>query len=579
VEIEIKAKPVLLNTFIFQTPYLEAPGPGGRKKIDGKLFWQEITSRISPAHLKNHTISVSLPNISTMTIYLLLPKMGRSELAAVAINEARRKMIPASGPEHVFEWMYLGDKTVSNIVKSEVLVVRAEKQFINEIIDLFKAEQLTPEFISPLYCALPATLPKDSWKKDLDVTFVDFGEECLSISVCKEGKVALVRNVGYGIRDIIQDFVRQTGNSEGVVRNVIELEGIPKVDFDLTDKVAVAEEIMRQKYEISGNYSTEKPKILPLELTMLWQTHVERVVHEMRRSFVYYKDQSAGRRVEYIYFLGGASQIKNFVTTVSSSIRGDSKVIDTIAGDPAFASAASLALINYSELKINEFINFLPLEIKKQKTVGLRRFIILASAIGLLIFLGIALVNLFFMNKLSTASVKKLDAELSKVSAIVSDLRNLSAKESKVRALSGQIDDVLRKRHNFYPILVGLVKAIPKEIVLTRINLGQGTAKAGSGLPAGMMQDEPNSSEEQTVYSMQLAAEIFADYEEAKAKIEAFQKTLSSLPYFSNITATPLRLEKIIPSVRSGQKDGLRLTTEQLRKFTLTLQLKLDEQK
>ncbi len=130
-EIEVKVKPELLNTFIFQTPYLDIPAPGGRKKIDAKLFWQELTAKIPVAHLKDYEIAVNLPNISTMTIYLLLPKMGKSELAAAAINEARRKMIPASGPDHVFEWLYLGDKVVSNVVKSEVFVVRAEMAYIN----------------------------------------------------------------------------------------------------------------------------------------------------------------------------------------------------------------------------------------------------------------------------------------------------------------------------------------------------------------------------------------------------------------------------------------------------------------
>ncbi len=578
-EVETKIKPEFLNAFIFQTPYLDTPAADGRKRINEKLFWQEITAKIPYLSLKKYTTAVNLPNLSTMTIYLLLPKMKRSELAAVAINEARKKMIPASGPEHVFKWFYLGDKSVSGAIKSEVLVVRTEKVYINEIVELFKSVQLTPTFIVPLYFILPGMLPRDYWKKDLDVTFMNFGEEGLRISVSKEGRVEWVRNVGYGIKDIVQDFMRQTDNNEETVRSIIDQQGIPHIEFDLKDKVAVAEEIMRQKYEIGDEHLAQAPKILPLELRMLWQTHVERVIHELRRSFIYYKEQSSGRRIEYIYFLGGATRIKNFVSTVSSSVGGESKIMDTIAGDPVFAAASGLALINSLELKRYEFVNFLPLEIKKQKIAGIRRFILLVFGIALLFFSSVVSINLFFKNKSAALSIQKLDEDLNEISTVVSNLRNLSAKESEVGVLSSQIEEVLRKRHNFYPVLMDLARVTPKEIVLTRIDLARRNANTGleSGLPAGMVQYEANSSNVQGGCFMLLSAEISADYEEAKAKLEAFQKTLSSLPHFSNIVVTPLGLEKIVPLAMSGQDDGLQLTVKQARKFTIALQLKVNE--
>ena len=37
---------------------------------------------------------------------------------------------------------------------------------------------------------------------------------------------------------------------------------------------------------------------------MFWQAHIERIINELRRSFIYYKEQSGGRSIEGIYFPG-----------------------------------------------------------------------------------------------------------------------------------------------------------------------------------------------------------------------------------------------------------------------------------
>jgi Tfp pilus assembly PilM family ATPase len=130
-----------------------------------------------------------------------------------------------------------------------VLVIRTEKFYVQRIMDIFESVEEDPVLISPASTILPNIVPKQAWSKDRAVVIVDIGAAYLKISICSDAHMVFMRNIVFGLEDIIQDFSRQLSINAAGVEEILKTHGIPDVPFDPKDKVAIAEEIMRQKYE------------------------------------------------------------------------------------------------------------------------------------------------------------------------------------------------------------------------------------------------------------------------------------------------------------------------------------------
>src|SRR3989338_7946892 len=102
------------------------------------------------------------------------------------------------------------------------------------------------------------------------MAFIDLGAGNLNISICRSGRLVLTRSLGYSLKDIATDIGGQLGITKDEAESIIMEEGIPLVDFDPKNKVAIADEIMRQKYDPGRVSSGKAHEINPLELRMLW---------------------------------------------------------------------------------------------------------------------------------------------------------------------------------------------------------------------------------------------------------------------------------------------------------------------
>ena len=601
VELECKPAPVLVNHIIFQTPSLSLI------QIDAKIFWQEITKHIPLERIRAAHIATSLPSNAVSAITLLLPRLTKNELNIAAHTEAKRKMIPASTPEHVFESSIIGTRIVAKIPRFEVLVVRSERRFIQQILELFQAINTAPELISCGGYALFTLLSAEAIdKKDVDSAFVDISYNSINASILREGRLSFFRSTSFGIQDIIQDISKQLDLPENIVAAAIKEKGVPEVNLDLKDRVAVAEEIMRQKYEagIKAEETGIKQEINLLELRMLWQAHIERIIHELRRSFAFYKEQSDGRRVEYIYFLGGSCQIRNLINLLIKHIGGQWEIVLPFKGigtgalkenefaqdtssSPIFTSAASLALtMHLAKAKRVESINFLPLELKRKREVAFKHLILLIIKIAFAGTLTLLSILTFTNNRLIKAAIKKTEIELSKIKDVSDTLKELNAHENKIKQELAQIEELIPKRPNFLYPLNALSKALPKEILLTTVSIHKVVSGASGPAPlpveADMPPDETAVSGEiaaQTTsstvvtgenYRIEIKAELFSDYEKAASIIEAFRNNLQISSYFSNINIAPLKLEKISPQLSGVLDQGITLTQAITRAFALT---------
>ena len=581
----------LSHYFMFKTPFI-SPTQAGKNQIDAKLFWQEINKYIPPEIIKIAIIGVNLPSGAITAMTLLLPRVAKNELVSIAHTEAKRKMIPASSPNHIFETSLVGTRIVAKIPRYEILIARSDITLVQNMLELFKPLNTTPFLISFSSSILFSLLPQEViTHKDSDTAFVDIGLSSINASILREGRLNFFRNTAFGLKDIIQDIAKNISISEEDTEKVILEKGVPEMDFDLKNKVALAEEIMRQKYETSlkDKDGSQKEEVNLLELRSLWQSHIERILHELRRSFTFYKEQTEGRRVEHIYFLGGGAQIKNLVPLLIKQLGGqwqivypfknihtDKAITETMESTPIFANAASLALCIAQKEKNIEIVNFLPQELKLKKDSAKKRFMLLSISFATGAIFTVASLATLINNRLLKTDLAKVEEELTAVKDIANTLQGFSVREAKIQQDTAKIEEAHKKKARFALPLIALADAIPKEILLTEVSIGQGALVPSEGeMPAQAL---PSDTESQTSgasgtatenYHIKINAEIVSDYETASKTIAAFCAQLQKTSYFINVRVSPLTLESMRPQKADKADSPIVLTRSRQRSFSL----------
>ncbi|HAH20477.1 MAG: hypothetical protein A2Y00_04785 [Omnitrophica WOR_2 bacterium GWF2_43_52] len=589
--VALERKPAITLTawLEFKTPYLSQAAASGNP-LDIKIFWEETTKHIPQEKLRAAHIAVTLPSNAVSAMTLLLPRVAKNELTAIATTEAKRKMIPVSGPNHIFENFLVGSRITAKIPRYEVMVARSDISLVKHLLELFGYLHLEPELIgfssSALFSLLPAQALAD---KNADTAFVDIGMLSINTSILREGKLSFFRNTAFGLNDIIKDLAKNLALSENRTEEVLLEKGIPEVDFDLKDKVALAEEIMRQKYEASVDTAgkNELEEINALELRSLWQAHIERMLHELRRSLMFYKEQSEGRRVEHICFLGGGAHIKNLIALLVKQLGGEWQIvypfknmqihgtgIENHAQTPIFSNAAAIALsCGQKEIAV---INFLPPNLKAKKTHAKKRLWFLIAAIVLVCSTATLSAIAFVHTLIYTKALATIETDLAIVRDVAETLKEFDRREKKITQDTMAIEAIHNQRIPFFLILASLAKSTPQAILLTHVTIAKGQA-ADMAQEAAENPDVSYGAIAET-YRLSISAAVVSDYETALGLIKRFRGNLENIPYLKNITASDLQLEEISPqrNTQTGKVTGL--TKSQTRIFSLNAQIAVPAQ-
>jgi len=567
VEIKPGRQPVLMNTFTFTTPYFKEKET--RKSIDEEETLNLIVNKIGLSKLKESLIGIILPSSFIRAEVFSLPQMSIQELNLAAINEAKRGMIPILSPEKaIFDYVLLGKKVVEDIPQLEVLVTRTEKEVIDEKVELFEKWGVLPNLITATPFATVNLLPEDFWKTGENVTFINIGASTVDIFIARERKVRFFRNIAFGVNEIISSVSQVMEISREEASKRLREYGVPSLsDFGAKDRVAIAEEIMRQKYEAAAQGRKIDREVILLELKTALQPHVDRVVTELRRSFIYYREQEkrAGG-IEKVLFSGGGSQIKNLVTEITKQIGGACSILEPfqyvkplrkreipeeiLFQGPSFSPVCGLALT--LGVKEKERINFLPLSMKKRKKVGIIRMSIMLAA-GFLFFLFlVGYLNLLFTARSLKLSLLEQRARIEGLAPMIDQelrFRNLS---KKIRGILTTIDSLEKQSMAWDQILIQLARQVPEEMTL-------------SSLYFQKKKDQPSQ------WELKLSGFIIADYETAYRILENFKDSLRNSGHFKNISSSTLELEPVTPLAVEGEK--VVLTEIKEREFSLTADL------
>jgi Tfp pilus assembly PilM family ATPase len=493
--------------------------------------------------------------------------MPKKELDIAAVSEARRKMLPTPGPDSIFYNSVLREVTIGKVPRYEVLVAKTEKNYVNEIVNLFSSyPDILPSFINPNCYAVAGHYSRKFAVGAKEAAFVDLGYESIDVSIAGEGKLRFYRNIKFGLKDIISHIGLALGKESVDMEKIIRGKGVPEAEIDLDDKVRVAEEIMRQKYEATAGAVSDDVNLL--ELRMLWSGEIERIVHEIRRTLIYYKEQTGGDRVDTLQFLGGGAAIKGLVPALAKDLGGTNTLIAAFDGITAgdteslgearqlqmlYAGAVSLAMGLFGARKGKAGLDFLPEELKKrrqviQQQIGVIVFVIIIASVAFLVWL-----NFFIANRLVSMEIANTKREISHSDNVIIQLEALNSEKELIKKKSQKVIDIMDSRIDAVALFRTVAQAIPAEVTLSGFSLDK--AVAADRKSAG------------PVFRVRMQAFCVSDYQQAVNLAHDFRHNLEKNDAFSGVNLVMPELEKIKPV--AGQEGDMILTETIKRTFSL----------
>ncbi|MCK4809428.1 MAG: pilus assembly protein PilM [Candidatus Omnitrophica bacterium] len=583
VEIEYVGKLSLIQAFRFPTPYLDTLAE--QKEIDKKTFIKIIAERIPLSRLKNAKFAVNIPFYSPMVMTVILPKMDKNVLGKTAIMEARRKMIPSPGPNSVFEHFLLGETIGTKGSRYEVLVIKEEKECITPLLNIFSELGIIPSLISPLCAIYHTPVFKKIIAEKKDVALVDIGHSCIDISILREGNLVFSRNITFGCANIIEALATGMEISHQKAGEVLEEEGIPEIEFDIKDRVRIAEEIMKRKYE-AGSAEGSSDEIDPLEVRLLWEPFIDRLIQELKRTFIFYKELTKGRVVSEVMFLGGGAQIKNLIFSLKEKVDAEFELLNPFEGvgielegetnkdSTLFANALSLAL-NLSH-KPDKIVNFLPEELKKAEAKGVRRLIFVGIGLVLIAVFIFTSVSLWIAAAGTERSISRLDFEIERLKSVSQKAAQLRSRIQELKTRKLEIESLRKQRMNPAFILKEVVKVRPQEIMFTSLDIRAKDEvldeKSNKRTAPKTKPSSGSSALAELNYEIEIEGTTFANYEDAYEIIGEFVRDLDKLKPFGNIKLNPPMVAPVFPIV---EEEIVRLTEFTWRNFKVIADLKL----
>jgi type IV pilus assembly protein PilM len=581
VRFEQKPKLTLTHAFMFPTPHDFSNGG----KIDPKIFLQHINASLSKSDLRFSEVALNIPSSRTTVLVTELPKMTKKELEIAAVAEARKKMVPTPGPDSIFEYLMLEDVMTGKVPRFEVLIIKTEKKIIEDNLHIFDgADNLAPALLTPTCYSVTNLLDKNSPATNQNTAFVDVGHESIDVTITKKGKLHFYRNIKFGLKDVFSHMSVNLGLTPAAVEKIIREHGVPEIDIDLKDKVKVAEEIMRQKYEASLKGVAETEVNL-IELRMLWDAEIERLINEIRRSLIYYGEQTHGSRVDAIYLLGGGSGVKGLAPVLKRSFSG-LQVVDAFAGadvteimarqndllacQGSYACASSLALSVLLSQKKRDGIDFLPEDIHKQK-ISLRRQVSIALvSVVVLAIVFLSWLKVYMDNNIIYGRLKKLEQEVVKSQNVITMLEGAEQEKTSIDERLNEAQAVLAKRVDVEALLLDVSAMVPRDITFKSMVVTSSTAAASVAAPSSNSRSARNKQpRRQLKYVVNIEAFCREDYENAVISIKSFAKMLEDSVLFDNVAIMLPPLEAMRP--QDSGSGGLSLTREQVRDFSITM--------
>ncbi len=405
--------------------------PGG-KDVDSNAQVREVLERLEKQGLlEGSKISLALYGPNVAIHRMSLPPLKKKELAD-ATQWSLKKKFDFQDQELISDHFVLGKKIVKGVEHNDILASMVPANIVEEKIEPFLAEKITPWHLRPLPSVL-GSLYRAANIQDAGtcVAMIDIGATKTLITFIRDGAIEFAREIPSGGDDI----------TEGMTSTIFH-EGQA---FQLSREEA---ELVKRTFgfPISNDKTTTIRNVPLVEISALMRPHLERLSSEIQRSIDYYRENFSVEKIDRVYLLGGTAGLQNLVDFFKMEIDEEIELFQFSTHFPLNLPSEEAKTFHnrFLELAIalglaidsGRSLNLLPEPLRKVETIKLqRRLFFYLSFLTIIIMLFLSGTSFLTISSLKNQfrqmqlEYKKIQPKKRRYDALLNKKKFLSSKK------------------------------------------------------------------------------------------------------------------------------------------------------
>ena len=523
----------------FLTPYQK------EDTFDEESFFEQLFAIVPQAELKVAQVAIGLPSTTTNFSFFDMPPIARSDLKQAITSEAQRTIRPTPAEGDIVRYVIFKNPKAKESRQVNVLAGAGIEADVMRYCSMFQQQGIVPGFIASSASSLMVyplgyypQLP-ENW------CFIDIGYTDTKIVIFSAEMPTLVRTIMFATRDFVQAIATEK-----------------KIDFQDAHRLFLKQ---------------EAPEVVNNSWGYL--------ISEIRRSFAYYKEISAGKAIEGVYFTGGIFSVGPYIDILKKNIGGKVEFLDLASvnnlslegADPEQRASASYFFVTSIGLILSYFqqkqvLNFLPSTVLKEKQTqviqSLAQQALKLVAGGLIVLLLL----LLFRASVSKGNLSKEAKTFSeeKYQSVMAAAKEMSDLEDKVKTQEDFIAGETEVNQSRREALAVIAKYIPTNAYLASTEITASTASADQGSGRGRRGRRAKKAASEEGESFKCNGWIQATYEDSIDQLRIFVKKLSKSEIFKEVSLAKRPALEDEPF----QPYASDFTMNVRRKFELELKLK-----
>ncbi len=427
------------------------------QEIDSSIDSQEaqldaLKNLLKNINTKDAKINVVINCSASCTKISVIPFMPKSEILQV-LKWEMRNFISFPIETAVMDYQILQEISEGGVKKLKVVVACCPQETVDRHLDLLSQAGIRPSLFTQHSFALKNVISNLCSNHNQTVAILDIGYNFSELVIFQNKELVFSRKLPMAGQDFTQEMTQSLVSARG------------KTELSLEEA-----ESIKKKYGLidSDNSEILDDKISSTQAISLLRPNLEKLVTKIERSFAFYREKEQGAAVESLVLLGGGSNLKNLAENLNENlgipVQPGNPVAAFPIGEPSlrddelettnrFASALGAALAQSDD------INLLPVEIKQQTRLLIKRSSIKALVTAVIVIL--VLVYIGMRIRLETYDKHIATAEL--------ELRTLSP---QIEQLPKQafLSNILSQRIYWGDALKEISNLIPEQVCLTGMN-------------------------------------------------------------------------------------------------------------
>jgi type IV pilus assembly protein PilM len=473
-------------------PYLTCLGikeiPPDSDKEDVNTFSEILKALVQEVGLTTKKVNLTVSGSGVQIKRISVPSLPKAELKE-AVRWEMKDHLPFPVETAEIDFHILNEYLEDNVKKLNLMVVACPKHLIDRTLSIAERAGLQPIHLDVAAFALWNTLLVwNQLRKGETVALIELGAEKTGIYLFKDGILQFGREVTPGGADITRAVMEGMGS-----------KGEPEATFERAEEIKQEMGIPSEpSQERIGDKSASLSKI-----SFLVRPVLERLSAEIGRSLDYYTSQFNEERIDRLLLTGGGATLKNIVSHLAGDLRlpvelfnplskilFDSRKVDTQFLDQIgslFTIAAGMALPEAKRIELLPAKEPFLAKVQVVKSIP-----VLAPAIALLVFLGIALT----MNGQVNTIQKEIDtkrAKMANLDALQTKLKTLKEKDIQLKEKLSQFPSSMIVPVPYRDILREVSQIVPENITLTLLSV----QSKGNPLRKGVQPQKPQEGESQ----------------------------------------------------------------------------------